>query len=160
MSVRTYLTLDMALRTGWAYGSTLGPERWGAFDVHKVFGLGPRFVAWREYLRQLIEECAPGEIWVEKPIGVSGASVELSRGFQTIVLLEACPRGISVNRVPASTLKKAITGNGFAGKLAMLQAAQAWLDRCGVSLELDPGDYDAADAVCLLLHATRAGGQV
>ena len=151
------LALDMALRTGWAFGTSRGPERWGSFDVSAEVGLGPRLVRFENRLKDLVDELNLRRgldwIWIERVCGHSGAAVNLARGFQAVLLLVASKHGLGVHDIAPNALKKAITGNGRAPKNDMQLAAaryagidvtaRGWGDRLG---------YDEADALCLLKH--------
>ncbi len=155
--VETTLGLDLALCTGWAFGSELGPEEWGQVIVSD-HGLGPRAHAFDRKLADLLQRFTPARIWVEKAHGHSGASVMISRAFLTVVCLQAHRRGISVDDVAANTLKKAATGSGRAAKNPMRDAAHRYLEAYGMGY--GPGDvnvealtYDEADALCVLAYS-------
>ncbi len=162
MGKPTTLALDIALCTGWAFGSELGPERWGQIVIGE-HGLGPRAHAFDRKLADLLQRLRPERIWVEKAHGHSGASVMISRAFLTVVCLQAHRRqddngvGISVFDVAANTLKKAATGSGRAAKNPMRDAAHRYLAAYGVGYDdLGAGDqltYDEADALCLLAYS-------
>ena len=156
----TVLALDLALRTGWAYGSPLGPERWGAFDVSKEIGLGPRLVAFEMKLRTLID-LMPDEIWIEMVLGNSYAASTISRSLQAVVCLDATKRRIPVRAVQPGRLKKAATGKGNAAKIPMLEIAVGYLERSGYHVQafelertaLANEVFDESDALVILAFA-------
>lgn len=141
------LALDMALTTGWAIGNGSKIE-YGHFAVHHDLDMGSRFVAFRDHIVKLLVYSAPTVVWYERPCGHSGASVDLARGFQALLLIECKYRSAPARRLAPNTLKKDATGNGRCGKEDMFAAA------CRI---LGPNNneptFDEADAICLLQYA-------
>ncbi|MCG8404470.1 MAG: crossover junction endodeoxyribonuclease RuvC [Phycisphaerales bacterium] len=68
-----------------------------------------------------------------------------------VVLLAAAQRGIEVLSLPATRIKKSLTGNGHAGKIQVQRAVMATL-----KLKAMPEPADVADALAVALCASLA----
>ena len=156
---RVILALDLALRTGWAWGGDQGVEGYGAIEIPGK-SLGARTDYFDRELRKVIRVVKPGTIWVEKAHGNSSSAAGLIvRALLTLVVLQAyrqrpvCP----VFDVAANTLKKATTGRGNAAKEPMRDVALRILREGGDLVEKSELGFDEADAVCLWAYGRKVG---
>lgn len=140
------LALDLGTKTGWAAATPgIGVESGvQVFDLRRGESPGMRFLRFRRWLGQMLEDLSPELVVYELAHHRGGPATELAVGFQTRVQELAAARGVEYTSVHTATLKKHATGSGRAGKPAMIAAAAArWPDQV---LE----DDNQADALCLL----------
>ncbi len=133
------LALDMGTKTGWACDGMSGVH---TFDVKRGESPGMRFLRFRAWLREMVNDLVVPEVIVyEQPHHRGGAATEVAYGFLTEVKTSAATNSIELMPVHSSTLKKWATGTGAAKKAQMIYEAR----RRGY----DPKDDNHADA-CLL----------
>lgn len=153
------VAFDCGTRTGWAVGDEYLDGRWDVmesgvqvFDLRRGESPGLRFMRFRTWLGEMALLWMPDLAVYELAHHRGGAATELSVGMTTRVQEWAASRGIEHASVHTGTLKKFATGNGGAGKPAMMQRASEIVGRPVVS-------DDEADAICLLAYGfeTYAG---
>lgn len=148
------IALDMAQKTGWAVvdcadGRIIAS---GMQDFTKGRGEsnGLMFLRFSKWLRDLPGIC-PSEVRIvafERAHMRGGSATEICVGMQTRAQELAAEIGAEPAPVHTATLKKALTGNGKAGKDAMIEAARGMIGR-------DPIDDNEADAVCVGVWAWK-----
>lgn len=111
-----------------------------------------RLVEMHASLAELIEELAPDHIAVEKLYAhYKHPRTAIVMGHaRGVILLAARQAGKLVAHLPATEVKKSITGNGHATKLQMQLAIAG---QCG--LAEPPSPPDVADAIAIALTAAR-----
>lgn len=109
-----------------------------------------------EELRGIIDELRPQRMVVEKLFAhyKHPASAILMGHARGVILLAACQAGLAIEHVPATRVKKALTGNGHASKRQMQLAVQS---QCG--LAQPPSPPDVADAIAIALVGVRRAGE-
>lgn len=139
------LALDLGTTTGYALvlanGSRLSGRR--SFKPRRHENWSARFTAFRRLLSELaaIEDVV--SVHYEEVHRHKGTDAAHVYGGFVASLGEWCEQhGVALTGVGVGTIKKFATGNGAAGKAAMIEAAFA---RWGVSAI----DDNEADAVCL-----------
>jgi crossover junction endodeoxyribonuclease RuvC len=124
-----------------------------------VIRLGPnlsleeRLMQLSRDLIELIEELKPHQLAVEKLYAhyKHPRTAILMAHARGVILLCARQKGLTVEHLPATAVKKAITGFGHASKQQMQRAVQA---QCRLSEP--PSPPDVADAIAIALtHARR-----
>lgn len=113
---------------GWAV-VTNGPEgfrllRAGTIAIPTALPLPQRLVTAHQELRGVMERWEPSLVAIEAVYSkgaAPGASFSVSAA-QTIALLVAGQKDLPCVQIAATTVKKAIAGNGRAGKAAVAQA--------------------------------------
>jgi crossover junction endodeoxyribonuclease RuvC len=103
-------------------------------------------------LGELIDELKPTRLAVEKLYAHyrHPRTAILMGHARGVILLTAAERGVAVDHLPSTEVKKAITGNGHASKEQMQLAVQS---QCRLP-EL-PTPADVADAIAIALCYTR-----
>ncbi len=150
------LALDLGTTTGWALRSADRTVVSGtvSFRPSRYNGGGMRFVRFRGWLDQLGEDAgALTEIYFEevrRHVGTDAA--HLYGGFLATLTAWAEQRGIAYRGVPASTIKRHVTGKGNADKAAVIATVRA--------KGFGPADDNEADALALLLWAIETRGGV
>ena len=115
--------------------------------------LDDRLVQLHQELGELLDELHPQRVAVEKLYAHyrHPRTAILMGHARGVLLLAARQRGLPVEDLPATEVKKAITGYGHASKLQVQRAVQS---QCGLA-EL-PSPPDVADAIAIALcHARR-----
>ena len=137
------LSLDMATKTGWA--SNILGNRSGVIEFQLKRGESPgmRFLRCRAWLNEM-HRLLGGKIDIiayEQAHHRGGNATSVCVGLVTEVQAFAAEHNIELMPVHTATLKKFATGNGRAGKPAMIQAAseRGW----------NPRDDNEADAALL-----------
>jgi crossover junction endodeoxyribonuclease RuvC len=111
-----------------------------------------RLAQLHENLSELLAELKPDHVAVEKLYAHykhprTAIVMAQARG---VILLAAEQAGVSVSHMPATEVKKSLTGNGHAGKEQIAHAVAA---RCG--LDAPPSPPDVADALAIGLCAAQ-----
>lgn len=103
-------------------------------------------------LIDLIEEHKPDHLAVEKLYAhyKHPRTSILMAHARGVILLVAQRRGISIEHLPSTEVKRAITGYGHASKEQMQRAVQT---QCGLSEP--PSPPDVADAIAIALTSAR-----
>lgn len=156
MAGKVILCLDIATVTGWAVSQ---PGRNGPlYGSHQIVqgtigeDMGHAFVAFRDWLADMLTVHAPDDVWFETPIPSKNS-------LQTMRFLMSLPafveelthrHGLPCWERECATVRKAILGRGNAKKPDVLR----WAVLKGYS----PQDDNAADALLLLAFAD--GGAV
>jgi Holliday junction resolvasome RuvABC endonuclease subunit len=147
------LALDCGTRTGYAHNCRGGAIESGFrdFPLRRGSSAGMRFLEFRRWLRDLIDDLQPEIVVYERPERFqSGAAVELCVGFMTRVQEVAAGYDAEYCAVGPKRLKKFATGNGNAAKDAMARAANEYFDNADAG---EITDHNEADAVLLLAFA-------
>lgn len=151
------LALDLGTKTGWAinFRSTVTPlyTVYGIKDFsNKRFeGGGMRYLKFREWIKHIfssnfLKSTSPiDEVYFEE-VNHSGwkNSAAVYGGFLATLTSWCEEHKIPYQGVPVKTIKKFITGNGNADKLAVIEAVKAR----GFEVE----DHNIADAIALLSY--------
>ena len=138
------LALDLATKTGWALKTCHLESGVQVFDLKRGESRGMRFLRFRAWLKEMIEQHRPDVLVFEQAHHRGGAATEVAVGLATRVMEMACEYGIEYQSVHTGMLKKFATGKGNAGKDVMLAAARdRWPDQ-----EIE--DDNQADALWLL----------
>ena len=153
------LGIDPGLRlSGWAVvergGGAPGRRRSGALVEAGVIRLDPkasvedRLVQVHDELSALIDETSPTVVAIEKLYAhYKHPRTAIVMGHaRGVILLAARQRGLSVEHLPATEVKKSICGNGHASKEQVQRSVQAV---CG--LDTPPTPPDVADAIAIAL---------
>lgn len=148
------LTLDFAIKTGWAIGAAgrLVGSGVQVFDLKRGESPGMRFLRMNAWLAEVGALAEPTLVLYELAHHRGGAATELAVGFQTRAQEWAASHGIEHAGVHTATLKKFATGSGRGEKPAMIAAAARFF---GVT----PRDDNEADALCLLQHGFETYGE-
>jgi crossover junction endodeoxyribonuclease RuvC len=103
-------------------------------------------------LTQVIEELSPDVMVVEKLYShYKHAQTSVLMGHaRGVILLAGQAQGVEIDELPATEVKKAITGHGHASKQQMQMAV---MTQCGLSEP--PSPPDVADAIAIALCAAR-----
>ena len=112
-----------------------------------------RLVELNDSIASLIDEFKPGEMALEKLYAhyKHPRTAILMAHARGVILLCAEQRALTVEHVPATAVKKALTGYGHASKEQMQRAVQT---QC--RLKEPPSPPDVADAIAIALtHARR-----
>lgn len=148
------LSLDISLRTGFAYGSDVSNITFGQRDFSGLGSdnavKGRRF---RHWLCELMTEIEPSELVLERPVYFAGArmgATTLLHGLAWEAHRAAELRGIPRREVAPITIKKFITGSGKAKKPEVIAAVKA--------RGFNVLDDNQADAIALLLYHMEGGG--
>jgi Holliday junction resolvasome RuvABC endonuclease subunit len=159
----TALALDIATRTGWAFGDPAraaplwprplasAPLAFGVFVLPGDAGEGRTFALFADWLGARLSERRTERIAIEAPfIHPDNASQPMTRrlfGLRAMALVIAHRAGIPVVELAPSSVKKRFAGKGNAEKLAVIE--ENW--RRGYA----PNDDNEADAIALW-HAAFA----
>lgn len=146
------LALDLATKTGWAaWEGSLVASGVQSFPSSRGDSLGMRLLRFRGWLRRVCDEFGADVIAHELSI-VGPRANKLAIDMEALIRTECAARGIENVGVAVGTLKKHATGNGGAGKPAMVAAAAK---RWGVEVQ----DDNHADALCVLAWAMDEIGE-
>lgn len=158
------LALDVGTSTGWAARDgrgavTSGRER---FDVRRNESTGMRVLRFRAWLRETLDLLRPALVVYERPVLHRKQHKGQPVGFQleAALILELEDRGIEYTAPTAAEVKRAATGKGNAGKLAVANAMEERWAHYAVPVGFDPkrGD-DEADALAVLVCALDEIGE-
>ena len=153
------LGLDVATNTGFCVGDVDRDTKnavWVQsgvvnFEPKRGEGKGMRFLRFRRWLYDMIEEFKPGIIAYEQSHHRGGPATEVGVGLTTIVMEVGDEKEIPYATVRTSTLKKEATGKGNAGKAEMVAAANALGAPYPGGIESD----DEADAIHIFRWAVE-----
>ncbi len=145
------LALDIATNTGWCLGETdpvKNEVKWVSsgtvnFTPKRGEGKGMRFLRFRRWLYDMIDEFKPDLLAYEQSHHRGGPATEVGVGLTTIVIEVGDEKDIPYCTVRTSTLKKFATGKGNAGKPEMIAAANA----LGGKFPSECSGDDEADAI-------------
>jgi crossover junction endodeoxyribonuclease RuvC len=103
-------------------------------------------------LDELLVELRPTRLAVEKLYAhyKHPRTAILMAHARGVILLAAQQRGIPLEHLPATEVKKAVTGYGHASKLQVQRAVQSQLNLAAL-----PQPPDVADAIAIALTAAR-----
>jgi crossover junction endodeoxyribonuclease RuvC len=157
------LGVDPGLRlTGWGFVDVVGVGRdptlveAGVVRMNSKTPIADRLVELETALGALIEEHQPAVLAVEQVFShykhpQTAVIMGHARG---VILLAARRRGVAVHDVPATEVKKALTGYGHASKAQIQRAVAAQF-----GLAEPPSPPDVADALAIALtHGRRMRG--
>ena len=124
----------------------------GIISFKKTDALELRLVEMYESMTALIDELKPDQVAVEKLFAHykhprTSIIMAHARG---VILLAASQANLPIEHLPATTVKKSITGNGHASKQQMQLAIAA---QC--RLDAPPSPPDVADAIAIALTCAR-----
>ncbi len=154
------LGIDPGMRTtGYGcveLGSRVGspvPLEAGVFSLRRDASMERRLVQLHEDLRSVVTQWRPDAVVLEKLYAHyrhprTAIQMGHARG---VILLAATQASLPVSHLPATEIKKALTGNGHASKEQIQHAVQSL---CG--LQAPPEPTDVADALAAAVaHAQR-----
>lgn len=151
------LGLDPGLRrTGWgvidAGRGLLAAVACGEVPIPPSLPLAGRIAALDRALAAVLAEHRPGEAAVEEVFVNRNPRSSLLLGLARGAAFAALARGgLAVHEYPSATVKKALTGNGRAGKAQVAAMVRTLLPRAR------PATSDAADALAVAIcHAHHA----
>lgn len=126
----------------------------GAIRPDAKSGIGGRIRLIFDELTALLSEFRPDLVAVEKLYAhYKHPSTAILMGHaRGVILLAAEQAGVGVRNLPATHVKKSLTGNGHASKLQVQRAIQAVC-----RLDKLPEPPDVADALAIALCAGRQG---
>ena len=158
------LALDQATTTGWAVtdgeGMILDSGVWHLADRNRTGeSRGMRYIRFRAFLHQAVQQWDPSLIVHEQTLLRGGAATEIANGLKAIILMTAAMYGLEVSCVHTSELKRWATGDGKADKDMMTLAAEGFSltqRRNGGGRPLI--DDNEADAICIGLWASSKFG--
>ena len=149
------LALDLGTQTGWALRTGEGRILSGTitFRSSRFEGGGMRYLRFGAWLRELASIAgAPDRIVFEEVRRhLSTDSAHVYGGLLATLTAWAELKAIPYEGVPVGTIKRYATGKGNADKAAVIAAMQA--------RGFHPADDNEADALALLLWATRGAVQ-
>lgn len=125
----------------------------GVIRLNRKHSLDDRLSQLHEDLAELLEQTRPTAMAVEKLYAhyAHPRTAILMAHARGVILLAARQRQIPVQPLPATEVKKAVTGYGHASKE---QIQQAVMSQCGLAKL--PSPPDVADAIAIALtHARR-----
>ena len=124
----------------------------GVLTFVRGASLEARLVELHESLEGLIAELKPGHIAVEKLYAhyKHPRTAILMGHARGVILLAAQQAGVTIHHLPATEVKKSITGHGHASKHQMQRAV---MSQC--RLAEPPSPPDVADAIAIALTAAR-----
>lgn len=151
------LALDLGTSTGWAIRMTCGTKVSGRslFRPGRHEGGGMRFLRFAAWLDELNKAAGPlAAVYYEEVRRHAGTDAAHIYGGLLCHVSAWCERlKVPYLGLPVATVKKHATGTGNAGKPQMIEAARA----LGYEIEPGAGEYDEADAVCILECALATG---
>jgi len=135
------LALDLGTKTGWATEHGSGVQD---FSNKRFEGGGMRYLRFRRWLDEMLDEHGVDEIYYEEVRGHKGTdAAHIYGGLMATLTAWAELNEIPYSGVPVGTIKKYATGKGNAGKSAIMKAYQK---KWGV----EPQDDNECDARWLL----------
>jgi Holliday junction resolvasome RuvABC endonuclease subunit len=142
--VMNILALDLGTHTGYAVcegGHILSGTK---KLPHKKSAPGLRFLDFRRWLIQIIEDRDINEVCFERVCAHSGTEAAHCYGGFMYTLASVCEEfNIKCTGIPVGTIKKFATGKGNASKEEMIAAAKL--------RGFEPADDNEADALAILL---------
>lgn len=126
----------------------------GVIRLDPLASVAERLVELFRDLGSLLDLLKPQRIAVEKLYAhYAHPTTAIKMGHaRGVILLAAAQRGIEPVEIGATEIKKALTGNGHAGKRQMQLAVQACF-----GLREMPNPPDVADAIAIALCSARRG---
>lgn len=118
------LALDLATKTGWAYGETEDSHvcvHSGVqdFSLKRGESGGMRLLHFDRWIYQMLAETDPKVVVYETPHHQGGHATEVLLGLVGILQKAACEAKVEYSSVHSATLKKFATGSGRASKEEM-----------------------------------------
>jgi Holliday junction resolvasome RuvABC endonuclease subunit len=149
------LALDLGTTTGWALlANGVVTSGTASFKPSRYDGGGMRYLRFRVWLEQLRRYAGRIEAVhfeeVRRHVGVDAAHIY--GGFLATLSTWCEHEAIPYQGVPVGTIKRFITGKGNADKQAVIDAVRA--------RGFHPADDNEADAIAILLWATKTKGGV
>jgi Holliday junction resolvasome RuvABC endonuclease subunit len=154
-SAGAILALDLGTTTGWALlADGIVTSGTASFKPSRYDGGGMRYLRFRSWLEQVRRYAGRIEAVhfeeVRRHIGVDAAHIY--GGFLATLSAWCEHEAIPYQGVPVGTIKRFITGKGNADKDAVIDAVRA--------RGFHPADDNEADAIAILLWATKTKGGV
>ena len=118
--------------------------------------LAARIAQLHAELAEILAEHAPDILAVEKLYAHYAhprTAITMAHG-RGVILLAAQQAGVAIESVPATMVKKSLTGNGHASKVQMQRAVAGLF-----GLDAPPEPADVADALAIALCAGRHAGR-
>jgi Holliday junction resolvasome RuvABC endonuclease subunit len=148
------LALDIATRTGWAYGARGDKPLHGVLTLPTpALGIGATGAAFNDGVADLLTVHQPARIVVEMPFFHAAGSpitIETLLGLNMMAHVMAYRWDLAIEKVPAVTCRKAMLGQTrFGGRKQGKDAVMAWCRAQGWT----PHDDNAGDALVLWGHA-------
>lgn len=124
----------------------------GVIRLDATSSVAARLVELFADLGSILDQLQPDRVVVEKLYAhYAHPTTAIKMGHaRGVILLAAAQRGIELEELSATEIKKAVTGHGHASKRQMQTAVQA---QCG--LKEMPSPPDVADAIAIGLCAAR-----
>ena len=144
------LAIDSGTKTGWAVNEDPIISGIQDFSLKRGESSGMRFLAFRAWLKKMVEDTKPQMIIYELAHHRGGYTTEVCVGFTTSIQTICAEANIEYVALHSATLKKFATGKGNAGKEDMMVAAT----RKGWNFH----DDNEADALWLLRYAIETYG--
>ena len=146
------LTLDIATKTGWAFGASSHDLSFGSvtFDQKTLGARGAAFVAW---LSGMICEHHPGDVVFEAPVlprKTALATVRILSGLAFACETICFKKNIRCSEAHQQTVRLFVAGRGNASK----DDVAAAVSRLGYR----PRNHDESDAIALWLYSAHALG--
>lgn len=140
------LALDLATCTGWAMRDEKGQCHSGAWKLGDSSDPGGRYLTLWEHIEGLRLAHGMPRLVAEKPIIYKGrpSGARVAFGLLATVQLFGRLHDQRVTEIDPNVVKKAVTGNGGAGKPVVLLAVQ------GLYPDQRVGSFDQADALAVL----------
>lgn len=140
------LTLDLGVRSGWAFRGRDGQITSGTVEFRndRWQGGGMRFLRFKRWLTEIKQAAGDLEaVFVEEVRRHAGVdAAHAYGGFLAHVTAWCEQHAIPYEAVPVGTIKRHVTGKGNAGKEAVIAAVR--------ELGFDPVDDNEADALAIL----------
>ncbi|EHM01209.1 hypothetical protein HMPREF9946_02213 [Acetobacteraceae bacterium AT-5844] len=148
---RSVLALDIASRTGWAWGVPGGRLSHGIIDLPPPgIDLGAHGAAFADGLADLLSVHQPARIVVEAPFYASAGSpitIEALLGLNMMAHTIAWRWDVPIEKIASQTVRASLIGKIAKGESKA--AVMAWARAQGHT----PNDHNAADALALLTYA-------
>lgn len=141
------LALDLGTKTGWAWhDGQLCNSGTRINHATKKHHPGHVYRVYEAWLDSLLDSFKPDVVYYEKVMHHTGVYAAHKYGGWQAILLAACAaRDIRVEPTPVKTIKLHASGDGNAGKGALIALIKA--------LGYEPCDDNEADALALLNYA-------
>jgi Holliday junction resolvasome RuvABC endonuclease subunit len=147
------LGFDCATKTGWALvvDGKVAEVGVGNFTKRRGESNGIMFLRFRKWVKELIELTQPDVLCYEVAHHRGGSATEICVGLTTRVMEIATEHELEYVGYRTGEIKKYATGNGGAGKEAMINSAKVLWDNDNIT-------DDEADAIlCAMLCWDRIG---
>lgn len=151
----TILALDLGSQTGWAVQTTGSPIQSGtvSFRPGRFEGGGMAFLRFKRWLKDMQKTLGSIDLVCFEEVRAHRGTIAAHVYGGFLGQLEAwCEyHEIPYQGVPVGTIKRHVTGQGNAGKAAVMAAVR--------SRGYSPTDDNEADAIAVLLWAIEAEGE-